>query len=152
MTQLLPPPPTALSRSGRVQHLWEHTLLGPAVVAAAAAGTLGLLQVVDPTEPGHYPTCPLLFLTGWYCPGCGSLRMLHHLGEADVAGALAMNPLGLLMVLALVAYWVAWVRRVVTGRARSAPLPGWAVWAFLVVVVGYAVLRNLPGMGLLAPG
>ena len=56
------------------------------------------------------------------------------------------------IILALVAYWVAWTRRVVTGRPRSAPLAGWAVWTFLVVVVVYAVLRNLPGMGLLAPG
>lgn len=151
MNQLLRPP-AAEPRWGRAQHLWEHTLLGPAAVAAAAGGTIGLLQAVDPTEPGHYPTCPVLFLTGWFCPGCGSLRMLHHLGDGNVAEAWAMNPLGLVMVLALVLYWVGWTRRVVTGRARSAPLPAWAVWAFFVVVVGYAVLRNLPGMGVLAPG
>ncbi len=152
MTPLLHPSPAAPARPGRAQHLWERTLLGPASVAAAAAGTLGGLQVVDPTEPGHYPTCPFLLLTGWFCPGCGSLRMLHHLGDGDVAGALAMNPLGLLMVLVLVGYWGGWTWRVLRRRDRGAPLPGWAVWSFLVVVVAYAVLRNLPGMGVLAPG
>ena len=155
MTQLLPPTPTTTStevRWGRAQHLLGRTVLGPVLVAGAAVAMLGLLQVVDPTEPGHLPTCPFLALTGWFCPGCGSLRMLHHLGEADLVGAAAMNPLGLLMVLALLAYWLAWTRRVLTGRPRGAPLHGSVVWLFLVVVVVYAVLRNLPGLGLLAPG
>jgi len=152
MTQLLPPTATAAVRSRRVEHLLGRTLLGPVLVAGTAVGTLGLLQVVDPTEPGHLPTCPFLALTGWFCPGCGSLRMLHHLGEGDLVAAAGMNPLGLLMLLALVAYWVGWTRRVLTSRPRGAPLQGWVVWAFLVVVVVYAVVRNLPGMGLLAPG
>jgi len=78
--------------------------------------------------------------------------MLHHLGEGDVVGAAAMNLLGLLTVLVLVAGRAGWTRRVLTGRSRGAPLPGWVVWAFLVAVIGFGVVRNLPAMGLPAPG
>lgn len=133
-------------------HPLRRTAAGPVLAAGTAAAAVGLLQVVDPTESGHLPTCPFLALTGWYCPGCGSLRMLHHLGEGDVVGAAAMNPLALLMVPVLVAGWAVWTRRVLTGRSRRAPLPGWVVWAFLAVVIGFGVVRNLPAMGLLAPG
>ena len=152
MTQLLHPGPAAQARWDRAQHLFDNTLFGPAVVAGAAAAVMLVLHAVDPNEPGHYPTCPVLTLTGFFCPGCGSLRMLHHLGDGDVAAAASMNPLALLMLGVLALYWLQWVRRTVTGRSRGRPAPAWVVWAFAVVSVVYAVLRNLPGMGVLAPG
>ncbi|MFC3687504.1 DUF2752 domain-containing protein [Aquipuribacter hungaricus] len=155
MSSLLHPSPAAPSRPGRVQHartLLGTTLLGPALVAGAAAGSLLFLQVVDPTEPGHLPTCPVLTVTGLFCPGCGTLRMLHHLGDGDLVAAAAMNPLALVLLPVLVLYWLAWVRRTVTGRSRGTPAPAWVVWGFLVVCAVYAVLRNLPGMSVLAPG
>ena len=142
----------AVIRGRPTAHLLRSTMVGPVLAAGTAAAAVAVLQVVDPNEPGHLPACPFLTLTGWYCPGCGSLRMLHHLGEGDVVGAAAMNPLALLVVLALVAGWARWTRVVLTGQPRGAPLPGVVVWASLVVVVGFAVLRNLPAMGLLAPG
>lgn len=128
------------------------SLRGPVLAACTAAAGVLALQVLDPTEPGHLPTCPFLAVTGWLCPGCGSLRMLHHLGEGDVMAAAAMNPLALLGVVALVAGWAAWTRRVLTGRTGGLSLPPRAVWVSLLVVVVFAVLRNLPGLGLLAPG
>jgi hypothetical protein len=151
MTQVLQPV-TAPGRATRLQHLLGSTLLGPGLTAAVAAGGMVLLQVVDPNEPGHYPTCPFLALTGAFCPGCGTMRMLHHLGSGDVGEAFWMNPLGFLLLPALVAYWLQWTHRVVTGSPRGAPLVGWVVWVFLAVVVAYWVLRNLPGFEVLAPG
>jgi len=155
MSRLLHPSSAVQSWPGAVQHarhVLTSTLLGPALVAAGAAGSVLTLQVLDPTEPGHLPTCPFLAATGFFCPGCGSLRMLHHLGSGDLAAAAAMNPLALVLLPVLALYWLQWVRRTVTGRSRGAPMPAWVVWGFLVVSVGYAVLRNLPGMAVLAPG
>lgn len=150
MTQLLQPAPA--TRRGRLQHAWGHTLLGPAATLAAAAGAMAVLQVADPNTPGHYPTCPFLALTGWFCPGCGSMRMLHDLGAGDVVAAFWMNPLGFVLLPVLAGYWLHWVYRAATGARRGAPLAGSVVWAFLVVVVVYGVLRNVPGLELLAPG
>lgn len=145
------PPLQAVTASG-LSHPWHRRAVGPVLSAGTAVVAVGLLQVVDPTQPGHLPTCPFLALTGWYCPGCGSLRMLHHLGEGDVVGAAAMNPVALLMVVGLVAGWTVWTRQVLVRRSRGASLPGWVVWASVMLVIGFGVARNLPAMGLLAPG
>lgn len=37
--------------------------------------------------------CPILTLTGWQCPGCGSTRALYSLLHGDPVKAFAMNPL-----------------------------------------------------------
>ena len=136
----------------RTRDLLERTLLGPALVAAGSAGALLLANRVDPNEAGHYPTCPFLALSGLYCPGCGSTRMVHALSEADLGEALAMNPLALALLPALVLYWAGWTRRVVTGAPRRSVMPAWVVWGFLVVVVSFWVLRNVPATSWLAPG
>ena len=43
--------------------------------------------MVDPNQPGHYPTDPFLAITGLYCPGCGTLRALHALARGDLLTA-----------------------------------------------------------------
>ncbi|MGF1646980.1 MAG: DUF2752 domain-containing protein [Kineosporiaceae bacterium] len=127
-------------------------LTGPGLVAGAVAGGLALVHAVDPYRPGSYPVCPSLALTGAYCPGCGTLRMLHSLTEGDLAGALAMNPLGLLLVPVLSAGWLWWTWRAVRGHRGTVPLSAAAAWVFLAVMAAYTVARNLPAGAWLAPG
>ncbi|GMA37439.1 DUF2752 domain-containing protein [Demequina litorisediminis] len=50
-----------------------HPLVVPLAVGAGALAAVTYVGNVDPHEGGHYPTCPSLLLTGFYCPGCGSL-------------------------------------------------------------------------------
>lgn len=113
--------------------------VGAAVVLATA-----YLAVVDPHEPGHYPTCPTLALAGFFCAGCGALRAVHSLAHLDLAGAWDMNPLLVVATPFVVAAWFAWLRRAWLGVPRRAPLPGWLVWVFFGVTVAYSVLRNVP--------
>ncbi|NED58662.1 DUF2752 domain-containing protein, partial [Micromonospora aurantiaca] len=40
-----------------------------AVLGGVAAGALVVAFRGDPNEAGHYPGCPFLALTGYYCPG-----------------------------------------------------------------------------------
>lgn len=124
---------------------------------AAGAGALLLallLRQADPAAPGSpWPPCPLHALTGWLCPGCGSTRALHALLHGDLARALAMNPL-LLLALALLPLLATrsdrWRRPL--ARGLHAALVDARAWA--VLVIGYAVLRNLPlpALAWLAPG
>ena len=124
------------------------------MVAATAAGLAAgaALFAVDPNEPGHYPTCPFLATTGWYCPGCGALRGIHDLLHGDIAGALARNPMTVIAVPYLILAWFTWVLRT-TGRPapRSTSLPPWTIWLLLGAVVTFGVLRNLPGWDWLSP-
>ena len=126
-------------------------LAGPAGVAAAAAAVVGYVGAVDPNVAGHYPTCPFLWLTGWYCPGCGSLRAVHALAHLDVATALARNPFAVAMVPVLVWIWLRWAARSAAGRPRTTAAHPALIWGLLVAVLVFWVLRNLPGFGWLAP-
>ena len=68
----------------------------PVLSALGAAAFLTLAHVVDPNEPGTYPTCPWLAITGTFCPGCGTLRATHALTHGDLGTALARNPVTVL--------------------------------------------------------
>ena len=114
-------------------------------LALLGVGALAVLYAVDPRNPGSYPVCPFLGLTGCYCPGCGTLRALHRLMYGDLQAALGYNPLTVLS-LPFVAYWYA------TGALRAFGLPAprpvflrsrW-IWALLAGVVAFWALRNIP--------
>ena len=66
---------------------------GLVVMLTAGAAALVALRVFDPATSGMFPPCPLRFLTGWYCPGCGSLRALHQLLQGNFRNAITLNPL-----------------------------------------------------------
>ncbi len=126
-------------------------LAAPLGVAVLALGATSVLAAVDPNVPGHYPTCPFLFLTGLYCPGCGSLRAIHALAHLDVVTAIERNPFTVLAVPLLAVAWVRWTRRRLTGRRPRTMLPAWAIWTLLAGVCAFWVLRNVPGFEWLAP-
>lgn len=110
-----------------------------------------VVAAVDPNEPGHYPTCPFLQVTGLACPGCGTLRALHAATRADLAGAVSLNLLTVCAVPLLAVLWSGWLRRQWAGRPRSWLAPPWRLWTLLAVVVAFWVLRNLPVTDVLAP-
>jgi len=70
----------------------RRRVLPPLAVGTVALIGAGYVTAVDPNAAGHYPACPFLAVTGWYCPGCGALRAVHALGQGDVMTALARNP------------------------------------------------------------
>mgnify|MGYP000844819944 FL=1 len=125
-----------------------------ATVAALAVGATLVLHNVDPYAAGNpLPSCPLYVLTGLYCPGCGSTRCLYSLVHFDLPGAMAMNPLLVLSLplLLLMLLNGAGIRpRLFDPLMRLLAKP--MFW--LIVLVGYAVLRNLPWAPFtgLAPG
>ena len=123
------------------------------VLFSGAAALAALLSRLGPTLAGGLPACPFHALTGWYCPGCGSTRALQALLNADVARAMAMNPLLVvcLPVLALMALNAAgWKPRGSEPFWRTVGSP--KIW--LIVLLGYWLLRNLPWwpFAWLAPG
>ncbi len=126
-------------------------LAPPLAVGGVAAAVVTYVGVVDPNQAGHYPTCPFLWLTGLYCPGCGSLRAIHALAHLDVVTALDRNPMTVLAVPLLVAVYVLWTARTVRGRPRTWVAPPWLVWSLLGAIIAFWVLRNVPAFGWLAP-
>ncbi|MGW3344236.1 DUF2752 domain-containing protein [Nonomuraea rubra] len=142
----------SLATTGRHGTRRVKALLAPLGVAAATGTVFAFVGAVDPNEPGHYPTCPFLWITGLYCPGCGTLRTIHALAHLDPVAALGLNPLAVAMIPFLVFWWGRWVVRAWQGRPRRTTLahPAW-LWAFLAIVMVYWVVRNLPFGAFLAP-
>lgn len=127
-------------------------------VAAAAVATAAtaVVAIADPAVPGRYGVCPLLAVTGWWCPLCGSLRAVHALARGDVAAAADFN-LVLLVALPLAVYaWAAWAAPLFgrRGPPRCQPSPPVGVALVAVAVLGltaFGVARNLAAFAWLAP-
>ena len=111
--------------------------------ALAGAGVLTYVGLVDPHRPGSvFPPCMFKMLTGWNCPGCGGLRMTYDLLHGDLAAAVVDNVF-VLVGLPLLLLWVVGRRR--SGRQPFTPA---VLWIIGVAVVGWTVVRNLPGFPL----
>lgn len=118
---------------------------------AMGFGTAGLLVVAvlflfDPTGSAIYPVCLFHKFTGLNCPGCGSLRALHHLTHGEFAAALHCNPLLMIALTVLVLTLIRrqTERRDLHSRASLFARPATA-WAVCAIVIVFGVLRNVPG-------
>jgi hypothetical protein len=126
---------------------------GIVVVSTAALALLAVLVCFHkPGMDSWMPPCPFHALTGLYCPGCGSTRMLYWLVHGKPLLAFRQNPLAMLM-LPVVIYGLAhqWLspNSAVFTRIRS----GW-ILGFACLVIVFTVARNIPAepFSELAPG
>lgn len=102
---------------------------------AVVAGVAGLvfLYFRNPADVAGFPRCPFLVLTGLKCPGCGTLRGIHHLLHLQMVRAWQMNPLMLVSIPLITVF-------LLSRRIRENALVGKVIW---IAVVVYWVLRNL---------
>ncbi len=108
-------------------------------------GALGFLCLFNPASTSIYPTCPFFWVTGCYCPGCGSLRALHQVARGHLATALGLNPLMVLSLPFLGYHALSQAKLAVTGSPLKSVFVGSRpIWALLVLILAYWVLRNLP--------
>ncbi|MEU4873600.1 DUF2752 domain-containing protein [Streptomyces sp. NPDC021608] len=123
----------------------------PASILAAVVAAFAYVGVVDPNEPGHYPVCPLLRVTGLYCPGCGGLRSAHAFVHGDLATALHDNAMAVVAYLGFAVVWTLWAVRAARGRPLRVELTPARLWTLGAVLLVFTVVRNLPFGGLLHP-
>ena len=128
----------SLSPSGVRVLCWSW---GAGALLALAGGVV--LFEFDPSRFSFYPTCQFHRLTGLLCPGCGSLRALHHLLHGRVVTALHFNALLVLGLPCLAGLAL----RASMGLLRNQPLPeglrpAW-LWCALAVMLAFGILRNL---------
>lgn len=111
----------------------------------ALLGGVSVLFAYDPASSGVFPQCPFLAVTGFHCPGCGTLRALHQLFNGNLITAFGLNPL-MMLSLPFVAY-SSTSRVVQKVRGRTVPtvfVPSGWIWVLFVVVISFGVLRNVP--------
>ncbi|MGW5731989.1 MULTISPECIES: DUF2752 domain-containing protein [Streptomyces] len=113
-------------------------VLGAVIAAFAYVGT------VDPNEPGHYPACPLLQLTGVFCPGCGGLRSAHAVVHGDLVTALGANALAVAGYGVFAVLWTLWAVRAARGRRLRIELGPAQLYAAGALIAVFTLVRNLP--------
>lgn len=119
-----------------------------------ALGGLGFLYLFNPASTFIYPTCPFFWVTGCYCPGCGSLRALHQLMRGHLLTAFGLNPLMMLSLPFLGYSALSQARLAMVGSPLKSVFIGpRPIWGLLVLILSYWVLRNVPvyPFSLLAP-
>jgi hypothetical protein len=121
----------------------------PLAAAGVAVAGLAYVGLVDPASGGPFVPCPFHELTGWWCPGCGMTRGLHHLLQGDVAAAISSNVFLPLLVVVVAWTWLGWASRRVPSIGRV--VPGWVWFTLAGVAAAYGVLRNVPAFTALAP-
>jgi hypothetical protein len=100
------------------------------VAAGGAIASLVVLYCFSPQQYAIYPQCLFQKLCGLQCPGCGSLRSLHHLAHGEFGLAFRFNPL--LYVLGSVL--------LIFRKHLHKPL---FVWSVAAAGVAFAIARNL---------
>ena len=142
----LQPPAASVPREGA--KLDWILRLGAGLILTAAALALVMLSSRHPS--GWVPECPTHAYLGVVCPGCGSTRATHFLLNFRVMDAIAHNPLLVFVGVPLGVWYAVELVSVVARGRRLRPLirsprVEWVAWIALGVVVGFGVVRNLPG-------
>ncbi len=137
-----------LAEEGNGATPWRFRLSpSAACVGLALLGAIGLVVVyiVDPRVQGNYPICPFLGMTGYHCPGCGTLRAIHQLLHGNILSALGYNPLALLSLPFIAYSFATGMMRAFGAKApRPVFVPSHLIWALLFGVVAFWGLRNVP--------
>ena len=115
--------------------------IGAAVMAAGS----GAVAYFDPAKANFFPVCPLFALTGFACPGCGLTRGFHALFRGDIIPALDFN--FLVPIWAAIFGWVTVSLILLAVRGRGLymwPTRPKFMYAFMIVLATFGVLRNIP--------
>lgn len=121
---------------------FKNILIGLGILLLISA--LTLFFVYDPSEVSLFPPCPFLYLTGFYCPGCGSQRAIHDLLHGDLVGGLDHNLMIGLLLLVLGYQMIHWVLTRYSNRPIKNILHHpYATNTILALVIAFWVLRNI---------
>jgi hypothetical protein len=104
-----------------------------------------VLYCFDPRRYHFYPICFLHKTTGLLCAGCGCLRSMHQLLHGHLVTAFRFNPLLIVSLPFLAWFGVRQMVRKAMNQPAAAIRPAW-LWVLLFVLVGFTVMRNVPGM------
>ncbi|MGA2240842.1 MAG: DUF2752 domain-containing protein [Verrucomicrobiota bacterium] len=121
------------------------------VLVVAALGSGAVLFFFDPAKHGFFPVCLFHSLTGLNCPGCGATRAAYQLLHGHLVRALHDNALFVLTLTALTVQGAWLVMRKIRKREVGFVMSPVMLWALLVTVFVFTVLRNLPAFAWLSP-
>ena len=91
-----------------------------------------------------YIPCPIHFLTGYNCPGCGLTRMLFSILKLDFYQAFRYNPfLFILLFPSLIIYINYLYSKYKNKISWYSKIPNQVWYTLLVLLIVYGILRNI---------
>lgn len=125
-------------RGIRYNRLVLSCMLGATVLFA-------LYAFFNPAETWWMPKCPIHFLTGWDCPGCGSQRALHALLHGRVEEAFHHNAFILLFMPFLILFGISEYNRTKWPRLYRKLTHPALLFTITALILLWGVGRNLVG-------
>ena len=107
---------------------------------------IGILIIIVLFQCGIGIPCIFHKITGFYCPGCGLTRALISLIKLDFYQAFRYNIL--LMTLLPIYLIYLFYKYILKGKKK---IPNWVCYVLLAIIIGFAILRNIPYFSFLAP-
>ena len=92
-------------------------------------------------------TCPIKFLFGISCPGCGMTRAWLHVLRFDFLGAFSYHPLWICLPLFVVGYWALSRKKFV----RACRVLAWMFACLMMGVYFWRALHDSLGVVVFAP-
>ena len=92
-----------------------------------------------------FPRCPIKFLTGFSCPGCGGQRATHALLHGNVGEALSYNYFYIIAIPFVIALCVSFVLKKLHKGKRFVSLVEHkaVVWTVVATAILWTIARNV---------
>ena len=105
-----------------------------------------VLFIIDPLKQKLFPDCYILSATGLYCPGCGMTRSLHSIVHGEFLQAGRYNFMVFLIIGICIIFYVLYFgwRFFNLNIISKIDIKPRYVFGFLIVILLYFVLRNVP--------
>lgn len=123
----------------------DNRIFRAVVPISGATALIAVYLGMSRLTGGWMVRCPLKWLTGWSCPGCGSQRALMALTRGDWQEALTVNLLLPPAIIYLALLWVGyvWGDNAKVMRMYDAITSAKALAVAAAVIIGWFVVRNL---------
>jgi hypothetical protein len=132
-----------------------NKLLKLALIILFFGGFFIIYFSYNPSENSFFIPCPFHYITGLFCPGCGSQRAIHLILHGDIIGAFRFNPLMVLTLPILIYGLGITVANWIFGTRYRFMLfySNLFIFGYFGIAILYWVLRNLSfyPFNLLAP-
>ena len=111
-----------------------------------------LIYVLVGNKVNLYIPCPIKFITGLYCPGCGITRMILSILKGDLYQAFRYNPLVFILTPFLIFYFLEIsISKICNKKSICKKIPNYVFYILIVALVVYGVLRNIDMFSYLRP-
>tara|TARA_B100002051_G_C16643805_1_gene590086 strand:+ start:620 stop:1045 length:426 start_codon:yes stop_codon:yes gene_type:complete len=133
-----------------IKRIWKIALL-----VTLFGGFFLIYFSYNPSENSFFIPCPFHYITGFFCPGCGSQRAVHLLLHGDMVGAFRFNPLMVLTLPVLIYGMTITIANWIFETKYRLMLfySNLFIYGYFGLAILYWILRNLPiyPFNLLAP-